>query len=158
MYCSTCGKSVTAGLSYCNHCGAKLGGADSVVAANPTELFPESLIWAIVTVFIVGLGGTIGLMAVMKDAGNFGPGMILGLTFLSFGVMLAVEAVLIWLLLSRRKGEIVSAKQETITQHEGAATRELGAAEARALPEPAASVTDHTTRTLEPVYRERKAE
>jgi hypothetical protein len=95
-------------------------------------------------------------MAVMKDAGNFNPGMILGLTFMSFAIMLAVEGVLIWLLLGRRKGEIVSAKQEATAQLEGAATRELGAAEARALPEPVASVTDHTTRTLEPVYRERK--
>jgi hypothetical protein len=153
MYCSTCGKPVTAGLSYCNHCGAKLSGAKS---NGPTELFPDSLVWAIVSVFVVGLGGTIGLMAVMKDAGNFNPGMILGLTFMSFAIMLAVEGVLVWLLLGRRKGEIVSAKQEATAQLEGAPTRELGAAEARALPEPVASVTDHTTRTLEPVYREPK--
>lgn len=155
MYCSTCGKPVTAGLSYCNHCGARLSGAKSN-GPTPAELFPDSLVWAIVSVFVVGLGGTIGLMAVMKDAGNFNPGMILGLTFMSFAIMLAVEGVLIWLLLGRRKGEIVSAKQEATAQLEGAATRELGAAEARALPEPVASVTDHTTRTLEPVYRERK--
>ncbi|MDQ2975815.1 MAG: zinc ribbon domain-containing protein [Acidobacteriota bacterium] len=157
MYCSTCGKPVTVGLSYCNHCGARLTGSKSNGAA-PAELFPESLVWAIVSVFVVGLGGTIGLMAVMKDAGTFNPGMILALTFLSFAVMLAVEGVLIWLLLGRRKSEKVSAKQEATAQVEGAATRELGAAEGRALPEPVASVTDHTTRTLKPVYRERKAD
>jgi hypothetical protein len=156
MYCSTCGKPVTAGLSYCNHCGARLIGAKSD-GATPAELFPDSLVWAIVSVFVVGLGGTIGLMAVMKDAGTFNPGMILGVTFLSFALMLAVESVLIWLLLSRRGGAKVNVKQNDLTQPEAAATRELGATQARALPEPAASVTDHTTRTLEPVYRERKS-
>jgi hypothetical protein len=156
MYCSTCGKPVTAGLSYCNHCGARLGGGKSA-GANQTELFPESLVWAIVSVFVVGLGGTIGLMAVMKDAA-FQPGVIISLTLLSFALMLAVEGVLVWLLLGRRKSEKVSAKQEAKAQLEATATRELGVVETRALPEPVASVTDHTTRTLEPVYRERKAD
>jgi hypothetical protein len=118
-----------------------------------TELFPDSLVWAIVTVFVVGLGCTIGLMAVMKDARVFDPGQILGLSFMSLVTMLVVEAVLIYLLLSRRgrpKEERGKSKINATT------VRDLGAGTERALPEPSLSVTDHTTRTLEPVYRERK--
>jgi len=123
-------------------------------AVNPSELFPESLVWAIVTVFIVGLGGNIGLMAVMKD-GNFDPKLILGSTLLSLLVMLAVEGVLIGLLLSRKRG---TKQPGVITEPEGKATKELAGPEKRRLTEPPLSVTEQTTRTLEPVYREPKSD
>jgi heme A synthase len=115
-------------------------------------LFPESLIWAIVSVFVVGLGGTIGLMAVMKDARAFEPGQILGLSFMSFVAMLAVEAVLIYKLLSRGREEKVSEKSKL----KATTLRDLEAASGFALPEPLVSVTENTTRTLEPIFRERK--
>jgi len=122
---------------------------------KPAELFPDSLIWAIVTVFIVGLGGTIALMAVMKDARAFGPGEIMGLSFFCFIAMLVIEAVLIYLLLSRRsEGKELRGKPKLKTN----TVRDLGAASDLALPEPSLSITDHTTRTLEPVYRERQGD
>jgi hypothetical protein len=146
---------------------------------KPAELFPDSLVWAIVSVFIVGLGGTIGLMAVMKDARTFDPGLIIGLSLLSFVAMLAVEGVLVYLLLSRRS----RAKETTdpwkmyyqaisllLSRRSGAKEtseksqlkapilREHGIGNERALSEPSLSVTDHTTRTLEPAYRDRKGE
>jgi hypothetical protein len=153
MYCSFCGSALAQDLSYCNHCGARLTGPQTDGEQKPAELFPDSLVWAIVSVFVVGLGGTIGLMAVMKDARTFDPGQIIGLSFLSFVAMLAVEAVLIYVLLSRRSGgkevsEKSKLKATTVT--------DLGVASERALPEPLPSVTDHTTRTLEPAYRDRK--
>lgn len=153
MYCSTCGGSLAPGLSYCNHCGARLGGPELKGGQKPTELFPDSLIWAIVTVFIIGLGGTIALTAVMKDARAFESGQILGVTFFSLIAMLAVEAVLIYVLLNRRNdGKEISGKPKL----KATTVRDLRAASDLALPEPAQSVTDHTTRTLEPVYRERQ--
>ena len=91
-------------LSYCHHCGARLSESQTKDEKKPAELLPDSLIWAIVSVFVVGLGGTLALMAVMKDARAFDPGQIIGLSFLSFVAMLAVEAVLIYVLLSRRSG------------------------------------------------------
>ena len=154
MYCSTCGGAVSPGLGYCNHCGARLNGPGTEGAHKQTELFPESLIWAIVAVFVVGLGGTIGLMAVMKDARAFEPVQILGLSFMSFVVMLAVEAVLIYKLLSRGREEKAREKSKLKAN----TVRDLGAASGVALPEPAVSVTEHTTRTLEPVYRERQGQ
>lgn len=155
MYCSSCGGTVARGISYCNQCGAKLNETKDESLIKPAELFPESLIWAIVTVFIVGLGVTIGLMAVMKDLLNFSQGLIIGFTLLSFLLTFVVEGVLIWMLLeskrnAQKSGDTARLKEQT--------TRELDAAQVRALPEPVPSVTEHATRKFEPIYSERKSE
>jgi len=143
-------------LSYCNHCGTRLSGPAADADRKPAELFPDSLVWAIVSVFVVGLGGTIGLMAVMKDARTFDPGLIIGLSLLSFVAMLAVEGVLVYLLLSRRIG---AKEADEKSKLKAAPVRELGIADLRALPQPSSSsVTDHTTRTLEPAHRDRTRE
>jgi hypothetical protein len=133
MYCSTCGSAVSPNLSYCNHCGAKLSGAK--------EVKPDNLLFFITAVFIFGLAAIMGLMAVMRFV--FGPEspMILAFTLLSFLIMIAVEGVFIWMLLGRKKTQTA---------------KELGEAKARALSEPALSVTEHTTRTLETVDRDRQ--
>ncbi len=155
MYCSSCGGTVAQGVSYCNLCGAKLNAAKDAIVAKPAELFPESLVWAIVAVFTVGLGVTIGLMAVMKDLLNFSQGLIIAFTILSFLLTFVVEGVLIWMLLeskrnAQKSGITAPLKEQT--------TRELDAAQVRALPEPVPSVTEHTTRTFEPIYNKRKSE
>ena len=115
------------------------------------ELFPDSLVWAIVSVFVVGLGCVIGLMAVMKNYG-LNDGLVIAFSLLIFLLMLVVESVFIWLLLSRKK-EVREAGRLNEQM-----TKELGAAQVRALPEPAASVTEQTTRAFEPVYSERRPE
>ena len=135
MYCSTCGKSVTPGLSYCNHCGARLSEAKG-------DNLTKNLLFFMTAVFVFGLGAIIFLMMALKMV--FGPenmGLIISFTMLSFLIMLSVEGVFVWMLLGRKK----DAKE---------AAKELGEAKARSLPEPVFSVTDHTTRTLEPVDRE----
>ncbi|HEY0405777.1 MAG TPA: zinc ribbon domain-containing protein [Pyrinomonadaceae bacterium] len=155
MYCSSCGAAAGQGLSFCSNCGAKLGNAKGVEMAKRAELFPDSLIWAIVSVFVVGLGGIIGLMAVMKDVFGFNPSLIIAFSLFSFAMMFMVEGVLVWLLLSRRSGRVKEAGDGgRVKQQE---TKELDAAQARSLPEPTPSITEHTTRTLEPLYSERKS-
>ena len=137
MYCSKCGSAVSPNLTYCNHCGAKLSEAKG-------DSITKNLLFFMTAVFVFGLGAIIFLMMAMRMV--FGPehlGLIVSFTLLSFLIMLAVEGVFIWMLLSRKK----DAKE---------AAKELSAAKARLLPEPAFSVTDHTTRTLEPVDRDRQ--
>ena len=154
MYCSSCGAAVPQNLSYCNRCGAKVSGAKVDGITKPAELFPESLVWAIVSVFIVGLGAIIGLMAVMKEVVGFDLSIILAVTVLSFVLMLAVEGVLIWLLLNGKRGANEVGDTERLKEQ---VPEELGAAQARVLPEPVPSVTEHTTRAFEPIYSERKS-
>ena len=153
MYCSSCGAAVAKGLSYCNQCGAKLSGAKGGVTKS-AELFPDSLVWAIVSVFVVGLGCIIGLMAVMKDYG-FNQLLIIACTLLIFLLMLAVEGVFISMLFSRNGGAKEMSDTEPLKEQ---ATKEVGAAQARVFPEPMPSVAEHTTRAFDPIYRERKAE
>lgn len=152
MYCSSCGVAVAQSLSYCNYCGEKLSGAKSDSIIKSPEVRPETLVAAMVFVFVLGLGAITVLMGVMKAVLNFDLELILAFTLLSFLVMLSIEGVIVRLLLRRRRG--AEEAGDTVPL-KGQATRELDAAQARALPEPVPSVTEHTTRAFEPVYNDR---
>lgn len=154
MYCSACGSAATPGLSYCNRCGAELNAKKSG-STKDSEL-PESLVWAIVAVSVGGLGVLIGLMAVMKNELHLSNGMIFIVSLLSFALLLAAESVFIWLLFnSARRAKLSEQNAPDLTQLRKTTTKELAEPRERFLTEPALSVTEHTTRTLDPVQRER---
>ena|SRR5947209_7691793 len=154
MYCSTCGAAVAHGLSYCKHCGSKVGVATGENLDKASELKPETIVRAMLSFFIFGLGGIAILMSVMRRVPDFDFGRIMAVTLLGFMVMIALEGVFVWLLL-RRKRAVKEAGGAALLNEP--TTKELNAAQARALPEPLPSVTEHTTRTLDPVYSERKS-
>jgi hypothetical protein len=149
MYCSSCGVAVTQDLSYCKRCGAKLGDANS----DNARLSPVALVGAMVSVLIIGFGAVIALMAMTKGADPFNEAFIKAIAVLSFLLMLAAEGVFSWLLLRQNKG---AAKAGAPPQMKAQTTAEIGAAPERLLVEPAPGVTEHTTRTLETAYSERK--
>lgn len=153
MYCSSCGSAVPRNLSYCNHCGAKVSGAEIDGKAKPAESVSESLVNAMAAVFVAGLGAIIGLLAVMKKVVGFDLEVILAITVFCFALMLLIEGVLIRLLLSGRKGVKGSGDRVRLKEQ---VTQELGQAQARVLP--VSSVTEHTTRAFEPIYSERQSE
>ena len=152
MYCSSCGAAVTPGLTYCNRCGAELK-TNELNANRRTQVSIDSLVWAIASVTIVGLGVLIGLMAVMKEVLHFHDGLIIAFSLLAFLTFLGIDIVFVWQLVRLNSNARQAAK---IIQQKGIATKELD--EARALPEPLLSVTDHTTRTLEHTDKARKTE
>jgi len=146
---------MTPGLSYCNRCGAnKLSqvGMESTPGADKQTEYLIMLVWAIVSVAVVGIGAPIGLMAVMKEVLHLENGLILGAALLSFLPFLAAEIVFIWLVLRARSGS------GDIARAKAATTRELEETHPHALPEPASSITEHTTHTLDPVRRTGTAE
>ena len=152
MYCSSCGNSVAHGLSYCNYCGAKLPGEQVDKVIKSSDVRPESLVWGMVAVLIFGFVAVVFLMMAMKMVG-LNVGQILAFTILSFLIMLLVEGVFTWQLLHRKRdtetGDTALSKDQT--------TKELEVAQARLLPEARPSVTEHTTRTFEPIFTERKS-
>ena len=148
MYCSSCGGSVVEGLSYCSHCGAKLNSEKGDSAVGPSEAKSGSLVWAIVAVLVFGFLGIVFLLMAMKMVG-LNEAHILAFTILSFLIILLVEGVFISQLLRRKRGAEPTAETEL--------PRELHAARAPMLSQGKASVTEHTTRTLDPVYSERKS-
>lgn len=140
------------GLSYCNQCGAKLSEAKGERPSKSTELSPQSLVSAIAVVFIFGIVSITAFVTMMKKIG-FNEGLISAFMGMCFVLMLVLEGTFVWLLLSRRDGRKKADAPEPLKEQ---TTKELDATQVRILPEPAASITDHTTRTLEPVYSERK--
>jgi len=153
MYCSSCGKSVVPSLAYCNHCGAKLTGGQNQVL-NQTDHSIDSLIWAIVGVLCGGIGVLIGLLAVMKKELGFDLSLLIFFSLVTFGLITALEAVFVWMLLSRNRA--ANRARQIAEKHRE--TNELDAATARLLAEPLPmpSVTEHTTRSFDPIYEERK--
>jgi hypothetical protein len=101
----------------------------------------------------MGTGVMIGLLAVLKEVVGFNLGLIAAVMLLGFGLMVALESVLVYLLLSGRK-----AARHTEESYESREARplELNEPQRGMLQEPPASVTEHTTRTFEPIYTERR--
>jgi hypothetical protein len=154
MYCPSCGVPVAQGLSYCNYCGAKLNGEKGDSLIKSSEVKPASLVWGMIAVLVFGFVAITFLIMAMKMVG-LNVGQILAFMILSFLIMLLVEGVIIWQLLHRKRG--AEGIDPTAAVSKEQATRGLEAAQARLLPEPMPSVTEHTTRSFEPIYSERKS-
>ena len=152
MYCSTCGVVVAQGLSYCKNCGARLNQDDR--EGKSSEMKPDLLITAMVATFVFGLAVIGMLMGIMKVILGMDVGQILGFMSLLLLLMLILEGVFIMLLFRRSKG---AEKTIALPQQQQQATNELEATQARALPEGMVSVTEHTTRAFEPIYRDTKS-
>ncbi|SRR6266851_1915694 len=151
MYCSSCGVAVAQGLTYCNYCGAKLSGpGDNALKSSGPR--PEYLVFAMMAVFIFGVGAITLLMGMMKSVLGLTVESVLAFALLPFLVMLLLEGVFIRLLLRRNRG--VEETSYTPRSKEQV-TNELDAAHARSLPEPVPSVTEHTTRAFAPIHNER---
>ena len=151
MYCSSCGMSVVPGLNYCKRCGEKLREVKGDNLIKSSEVKPELLVSAMVALFILGLVAIAVLVGAMKRV-DFEPPFLLAFTIFSFLLMLMIEGVLTWMLLKRKK---VEKEESAPNQLNEQAIKEIYIAPTRGLSEPtfqpASSVTEHTTRTLEHV-------
>jgi hypothetical protein len=155
MYCSSCGVSLAQGLSYCNYCGAKLNAEKRDETTKSSELRPESLMMMMTATFIFGLVAITMLMGMLKAILRLEVEVVLAIALLPFLLLLLLEGIYIRLLLRRTRA---TEERDAATPLKGHTTKELNAAHARALSEPLQSVTDHTTRTFETIYTERKSE
>jgi len=155
MFCSTCGLTIAQDLSYCNHCGTSVGGVKEREAWRELQQSLDNVMWAIVGLTIVGLGVIIGLMAVMKEVLGFSIELIVAFTCVSFLMLIVAEAMFIRLFFQRMSALKKFGDNPRLNE---TAAKELNEAQARQLTEPAASVTEHTTRNLESVLRQPKSQ
>ncbi len=157
MFCSSCGKSVNPGLSYCNHCGARVvGKAEDGLGRIPQSSF-NLLIIALIGVPIAGIGVIIGLLTVMKRELGFGEEMIGVIVLMSFILLLTAELGLIWLLRhhTKRSNEVGATPQpSSVSQLPDVVIKGLPEGNIQPIYQPMQSVTEHTTRTLDAVPRE----
>jgi hypothetical protein len=140
-------------LSYCNYCGAKLNGTTAVNRTKSSEANPQFLLSSMIALFICGLVAITALMGVMKVILGLPVERVLTLALLPFLVMLVLEGVCLRLLWQHNR----TAKEKGTSHLKDQSTKELDGTLDRLLPEPTPSITDHTTRTLEPVFNQRKS-
>ena len=157
MNCSFCGEAVAQGVYFCKHCGARLSGGDGNDASEDhfsiySEVKPELLVFGMVAVLVFGFLAVAVLIGVLKAVAGFDTPFLLLATLISFVLILAIEGVLISLLLSGKRRAAEWAEIERLKRQ---TTEGLAEAQARALPEPVASVTEHTTRPFAPIHSER---
>lgn len=148
MFCSSCGAAVTPELNYCKRCGNELGGA-----VKKSDSLTEAMVLSIVGVTVGGIGVIIGLMAVMKNVIGFDNELIFIATLLSFFLVLVADVALIMLLLTRSRAGKKLSKKARLKEAEAQRLYEAPAREL-AEPMPIPTITEHTTRSLEPVLRE----
>lgn len=150
MFCAECGNAIRADLNYCNRCGAE------VVRGKPgNQSIAETLS---ASAGAIGVFGMLGFVAIMWMMLSYGIGFAAGA-----GVTVLYLATLFGLcfLMLRQTAALTRSKAKRSTNNDDAsgAPAYLARASTAQLEEPAdppASVTEHTTRTLEKIEVPRK--
>ena len=162
MFCPYCGTESTQGLNYCNRCGGNLAPLAQGGARETRPAVSTGAAWAAglstSAVVIIGLGMLLPITGDLTIRG-MAPGAVITIALF---VALAVLACT-WMLLRFWSALLgVGASAAPAARHQTPAladardtdTRELGAARFDALnPASVHSVTEQTTRTLEPAKR-----
>jgi len=155
MFCPSCGTEDTIGLPYCNRCGANLGTA--LLPVNeiaPISVTKPILIIGVVMLFLT-LGGFAGVLSSAIDLTTRSGAKDLPIAVVFFGMITILTIdILLFRLLSKLINAALSSpkvppKKQTIQAQE---QLRFGRPTTARL-EPAPSVTEHTTRFFEPVYR-----
>lgn len=150
MYCLSCGAETNRALKYCSRCGASTAPETELVPINLTK--PALAIG--LTVALITLGGfALLITGAVKLAEVFHvPDPIMAIIVMGIATIVLCDIMLIRLL-----GRIVNAS--LAAKNDKPAT--LPKPQSREAPrqlhpplEPVASVTDHTTRTFAPAFRE----
>jgi hypothetical protein len=150
MYCSTCGAEATLEVSYCKRCGSSLN-PQTALELRPVSLNGPS--WAMAVAVISMLG--IIFSAVVKLAEiHVSPVALTWIAIVGLGTVIALVAMIF-----RQLSHMTGLRQpqppmQLAPTLKPQTTSELYAGRQGALPEPVSSVTEHTTRTFEPLYRE----
>ena len=161
MYCQTCGTEIQTGLNYCNRCG---GVVNSSLALRPEPVLvdiksPVRTLGATITLTTL-LGLSILFFAVggLASTERPLPSDILGVVSVVGLLMILIIDVMLIRILSRIVQLPVAPALPTQTKRPESRELHPPAAQtympASTEPLPAASVTDHTTRTFHPVYKE----
>ena len=151
MYCPTCGNEITVELKYCNRCGANLTlpATSTPMALAPVKLGFPSLVLGITT--LGGLGIILGSASEFARQGMH-PAFIVWMVLFGAATLFGCTGLLIRFLtkMMTMGRELAPPQQQLRPQFTDRPTMPH-------LPprmEPVPSVTENTTRTFTPVYRE----
>ena len=157
MYCPSCGYEISVELKYCNRCGANLATVPesypSAPIVKPTKLGLPSV--------VLGLTITIGFGLIISGATelasrNVHPAAIAWMVIFSMATLFGCTALMIrfWLKVLAMNREVYQPPNQI--RHPVQTPAQLPPPRQQFQPrlEPMPSVTEHTTRTFSPAYRE----
>jgi hypothetical protein len=160
MYCPSCGNEISVELKYCNRCGAYLApSAESYPAPviKPVRLgFPAVVLGLTIT---IGLGITFGGATELAQM-HLHPAAIAWIVIFSLATLFGCTALMIrfWLKVLTMNREIYLPQNQVrpSSQIPGQMPAQVSPPRQQFQPrlEPMPSVTEHTTRTFSPAYRE----
>lgn len=150
MFCSSCGTTITPGLSFCNRCGASLKEQPAETTVRTGAII--AFLLAVTVIAIGGLGVMTGGALALKREAALGEEVVGMFMFFAFFIISIIEFFLV-----RQLSKLVSnpAPKRASLPKQSAVPQELLAASVQArLPEAMPSVTENTTRTLEYARKE----
>lgn len=151
-YCSACGAEMPGDLNFCNRCGASLGAAAQTPAPVMAPMSFTKLAWITASMLITGLIVIFVAMDKMIERGVVAPAVVF-ITLFGLATLFSVTSMLLrlWERVSRiallPSQPPQPSRQQTLYEQPRAA---------QLPPRPVnfGSVTDNTTRTFDPVYRD----
>jgi hypothetical protein len=152
MYCPTCGNETSVELKYCNRCGANLTlpAATSPVMLAPVKLTVPSIVLGLM--ILGGLGVIFGSATEFVRQGLH-PAAIVWMVLFSTATLFGCTGLMI-----RFFTKMLSMHEISPSQPARNIIINRQAAQQQQLPpprmEPVPSVTENTTRTFSPIYRE----
>jgi hypothetical protein len=157
MFCSTCGAALTRGLSYCNHCGAKVALSTNPLeqSSAPPDKLAETVFGLTVISGVVAIAGFIFVFLLVEKLLDrmLSASAVMAFMMISLAAVVGISWLFIRQLLRTLNVYLrIEDKAKRPAQLDERPAPQLEAAPR----EPAASVTDHTTRAFEPALRERK--
>ena len=155
MFCPSCGTEDTIGLPYCNRCGANLGGMVAPQTEPAVINVTKPTLIISLTLAALTLGGFAGLIEGARALslnlhGANDP--LIALIVMGMITILTVDIFLVRQLSRVITLALSSTGQTKLKQPKATAAPQLQRPNTARL-EPAPSVTEHTTRFFEPVYR-----
>ena len=152
MYCPSCGNEITVELKYCNRCGANLSWPApplNQTPAPPVRLAVPSIVLGLTV--IIGLAIIFGGVTAFADRGVH-PAALVWISLFSVATLFGCVGLMIrfWTKLLSLHREVSGTQPMRSTFAERGPVQHLPPPRM----EPVGSVTENTTRTFTPVYRE----
>jgi hypothetical protein len=149
MFCPNCGSTVNKKLKYCNSCGERFSKAAEIDKDGTPGKMLDNILTTLFLVVMFGFGILVGLVAVMLG-NDVRPELVAIIVVAYLAAIFGICGMLAW-----QVPKLINAKLKAIAEpDEPAAYRQLQPLTTGQLEEyrePVGSVTDRTTRTLDPV-------
>lgn len=148
MYCSTCGNKIAEHLNYCNGCGARIEKNPLIVGNSSSPYLGKAL----AVTAMMGFVGFIGVLKIVLDNGRLDMAATVIILLAYLATLFLICAMMIghmW----KNSGDIrIKRHEPKIPDYTSPASlHPITTAQLEEYRQPAASVTEHTTRTLDEV-------